>query len=276
MPADFDPADGPKRQEIGERLNAFMQKAAREAKRFTSWTAPAKAYEDALQGFVAAAMSREQSGDFLEAFWDRAQPLVAAGALNSLSQTLIKLTAPGVPDIYQGTEFYDFSLVDPDNRRPIDFAARVDAMADGAGIAEALVRWRDGRVKAKLTAAVLKVRSAAPELFTQGDYLPLEVEGPQAEHALAFARVDNLGRAAVVVAPRMTAKLLDGRTDLLVPASFWQDTTIQLPSRLGTAAFTDTLGNATLPAGPTLALDQLLRDFPFALFSFGTHERSSS
>ncbi len=222
IPADFDPADEAMRKELSERLAAFAEKGAREAKRYTTWTAPDEAYEAALKGFVEAALSKGTSGDFLATFWRAVQPFVVAGALTSLSQTLIKLTAPGVPDIYQGTEFYDLSLVDPDNRRKIDFKAREAAMTDGHGLAEALPHWRDGRVKAKLTAAALKARIQAPALFTTGRYMPLEVTGSKRDHVVAFARADGDGRFAVVVAPRLTLGLLGDKAEMPMPdAGAW-------------------------------------------------------
>ncbi|MBB3938301.1 malto-oligosyltrehalose synthase [Aureimonas phyllosphaerae] len=266
IPADFDPADGAMRKELSDRLAAFAEKAAREAKRFTTWTAPDEAYEGALKGFVEAALSKSGSGDFLEAFWRDVQPFVVAGALTSLSQTLVKLTAPGVPDIYQGTEFYDLSLVDPDNRRKIDFKAREAAMTDGHGVAEALPHWRDGRVKAKLTAAALKARIKAPELFTTGKYMPLEVTGEKRDHVLAFARSDREGRFAVTVVPRLALGLLGDRAEMPMPdPAAWGDTAVRLPSQLSGARFEDILNLKPVSGAASLPLSRLLADLPVAL-----------
>lgn len=265
LPADFEPADDAARTVIARRLTAFMEKAVREAKSHTSWTAPAGLYERALKGFVETAMQKEKSGSFLEDFWWSSQPFVVAGALNSLSQTLIKLTAPGVPDIYQGTEFYDFSLVDPDNRRAVDFEAREIAITDDLDVHEALDHWRDGRVKARLTAAALKARMAAPELFTVGDYVPLEVVGEKANHVVAFARTDVRGRAALVVAPRLALKVLGGRTDLSIPAVVWGRTSVRLPLHLHNMKFVDALTNVSVPVGSELAVPSILEKIPLAL-----------
>ncbi|KTR07649.1 alpha-amylase [Aureimonas ureilytica] len=266
IPADFDPADAKLREELESRLLAFAEKAVREAKRYTSWTAPNEAYESALKGFVSAILSQKETGDLLARFWKQSQSFVVAGALNSLSQTLIKLTAPGVPDIYQGTEFYDLSLVDPDNRRKIDFAARQRAMEDGETIAASLPHWRDGRVKAKLTAAALKARIRAPELFTKGRYIPLEVTGAKADHVVAFARTDNEGHVAVTIAPRLALQLLGEGADIpMLEASEWGDTAVRLPSHLAGARFEDILASREVGSGASFKLADILSEMPVAL-----------
>ena len=211
-------------------------------------------------------MSERETGDFLAGFWKSAQPFVVAGTLNSLAQTLVKLTAPGVPDIYQGTEFYDLSLVDPDNRRKVDFAARDKAMSDGRKVAEALPGWRDGAVKAKLTAAALKARIASPTLFTTGRYLPLEVEGAKKDHVVAFARTDGEGRAAVTIVPRLALQLLgEGATVPMLDPTGWGDTAVRLPSHLAGARFDDILGERPVTGGATLRLSEVLATLPVAL-----------
>ncbi|MBB3950656.1 malto-oligosyltrehalose synthase [Aureimonas jatrophae] len=266
LPADFDPADETAAAAIAKRLQAFAEKAVREAKRFTSWTAPAEDYEAALKSFVEAALSPAQSGSFLAAFWREVQPFVVAGALNSLAQTLIRLAAPGVPDIYQGTEFYDLSLVDPDNRRKVDFEARARAMANGEGVEQALAHWRDGEVKAKLTAAALKARRQAPTLFTTGKYLPLEVTGPMAQHVVAFARTDDEGRVAVAVAPRLAHELLGNKAERPMPdPDRWADTALRLPSQIAGARFENVLTLQEVRGAPSLLLRDLLADLPVAL-----------
>lgn len=266
LPADFDPGDATARADIRDRLTAFMEKAVREAKRFTTWTAPNEPYEAGVKGFVEAALDPQKSGDWLARFWRDCQPFVVSGAVNSLSQTLLKLTAPGIPDIYQGTEFYDLSLVDPDNRRKFDFDVRRTAMADGQTPAEALAAWRDARVKAKLTAAALKARIEAPELFTTGVYEKLEVTGERAEHVVAFLRRDEAGRAALVVVPRLVHTLLKGREEPSGLASHWRDTAVVLPEALVGRRFDDALGTGSwFEAGNRVALADLLENLPVAL-----------
>lgn len=134
--------------------------------------------------------------------------IAPAGALNGLAQTLLRLTAPGVPDLFQGTEFWDFSLVDPDNRRPVDFAARAAALAQGDSAAQLLQNWRDGRIKQRLIACLLNHRQAAPDLFIHGEYQPLTTSGEYARHCLAYMRVWQNERLLVIV-PRLIADLLD-------------------------------------------------------------------
>ncbi|KQT47453.1 alpha-amylase [Aureimonas sp. Leaf454] len=265
LPADFDPSDAEARKAIGQRLAGFMEKAVREAKRYTSWTAPAEAYETALQDFVAAALDAGKTGSFLADFWAEAQPFVAAGALTSLSQTLIKMAAPGVPDIYQGTEFYDLSLVDPDNRRSIDFPAREETMSNGHSMTGALEHWRNGHVKAKLTAAGLKVRASAPELFTKGAYVPLEVEGEKAAHVVAFARTDGEGRAAIAIAPRLCLSLLGSGAGFLPSEGGWGDTRVILPRKLSGLTYDDGLEGGTVKIGSAIEMAGLPNDLPFAL-----------
>ncbi|EAU40312.1 putative maltooligosyl trehalose synthase protein [Fulvimarina pelagi HTCC2506] len=262
LPTDFDPADKEQCEEIAERLTGFAEKAVREAKRYTSWTAPAEKYEKALRNFVEAMVDPQE--ELISEFWSSVQPFVAAGALNSLSQTAIKLTAPGVPDIYQGTEFYDFSLVDPDNRRPVDFDARIEALEAEADPAALLADWRSGRLKAKLTAAGLKMRQDASTLFTLGSYQPLVVEGPGAGWVVAFARVAENGEASITVAPRMTLTLLDGKLEPSVPAERWQGTSIVLPEALATRTFRDVMTEAEW-TGSELRLADVLQTLPVAM-----------
>ncbi|HEX5787286.1 MAG TPA: malto-oligosyltrehalose synthase [Woeseiaceae bacterium] len=283
LPADFEPADDAARAELAERLQKYMEKAVREAKRYTSWTSPAEAYEAALAQFVAAATRRDGTTDnrrngatanrrnggpdFLAEFWHGVQPFVAAGALNSLSQALLQLTVPGVPDIYQGTEFFDFSLVDPDNRREVDFALRSRTLATSESVHDALAHWRDGAVKARLTAAALASRQQAPGLFTRGAYIPLDVRGAKAEHVVAFARRDAEGRRAVVAVPRLTLALLGERAELPLPRGTWAGTTIALPRELASTTFTDALGGAAPPPGPELDLAPLFETLPLAFLT---------
>ncbi|WP_336743411.1 malto-oligosyltrehalose synthase [Aureimonas altamirensis] len=260
LPADFDPRDATARDEIRQRMRAFMEKAVREAKQFTSWTAPNEPYEEALLAFVDAAFEPA----FLEPFWERVQPFVAAGALTSLSQTLVRLGAPGVPDIYQGTEFYDNSLVDPDNRRLVDFDARLTALRSGEPVRDAAAHWRDGVAKARLTAVGLAARGARPGLFTVGDYLPLEVEGAAASHFLAFARLSG-DDAAIVVAPRLCLTLLDGRSDLTGIAV--GDTRVVVPAVLAGRRLSDAVTGKPVTLDRELRLAELFDGVPLALLS---------
>ena len=268
LPADFDPAADALREAIAERLAAFAEKAVREAKRWTSWTSPAESYEKALADFVAAMLEGGDEAAFIETFWKATRPYVAAGALNSLSQTAIKLVAPGVPDIYQGTEFYDFSLVDPDNRRPVDFAARSAVIDTEGSLAEDLANWRSGVLKARMTAAALALRARMPEFFAEAAYLPLSPTGPRAAHLVAFARQtlqDGSGKTIVVVAPRLTLTLLGGAEDLRQAVDGWEGTALPLPQGLEMRGWRNIFTGETL--APTSGLDMaaVYRDLPVAI-----------
>jgi (1->4)-alpha-D-glucan 1-alpha-D-glucosylmutase len=183
-----------------KRMQAYALKAAREGKEETSWLNPHAAYEAGLEAFIARILDRSVSAEFISAFEVLAQRVALLGALNSLSQITLKATLPGVPDFYQGTELWDFSLVDPDNRRPVDFAARAAALAElDAPDWDGLVQdWPSGRLKLAWTRQLLKVRNELADIFTLGDYQPLQVSGPHRDHIIAFAR--RHGRDAVIVA----------------------------------------------------------------------------
>jgi (1->4)-alpha-D-glucan 1-alpha-D-glucosylmutase len=183
-----------------ERMQAYALKAAREGKQETSWLNPNAAYEAGLNTFIARILDRSISAEFLDSLAVLARRVALLGALNSLSQLTLKATLPGVPDFYQGTEFWDLSMVDPDNRRPVDFAERSAALTslrapDWESLAQ---NWADGRLKLAWTAHLLKLRTELEGVFTHGDYRPLAVEGPHRDHVIAFAR--RRGRDAAVIA----------------------------------------------------------------------------
>ena len=202
-----------------DRAWAYLEKSAREAKRRTSWTRPDAAYEEALRGFVTGALSDPAFRAEVERFLARILP---AAQRNSLGQTLIKLTAPGVGDIYQGTELWDLSLVDPDNRRPVDFDTRRRLLAelDGAEREAILARMDEGLPKLWVIRQALRLRARRPEAFA-GAYRPLEVEGPQASHVVAFARG---GDEVAVAVPRLTARLEQHPVaTLTLPPGVWRN-----------------------------------------------------
>lgn len=182
-----------------ERIQAYALKAAREGKEETSWLNPHEAYENGVKSFIEKILDPAQSGEFLEILQTLARRLALLGALNSLSQLTLKATLPGVPDFYQGTEFWDLSLVDPDNRRPVDFAARHAALnsLDNPDWTDLIKRWPDGQLKLAWTRRLLKLRGELGDVFAQGDYQPLAVRGAHADHVVAFAR--RYGRAAAIV-----------------------------------------------------------------------------
>jgi len=196
-----------------ERMQAYALKAAREGKQETSWLNPHEAYEDGLKTFVARILDRSTSAEFLNSFEALAQRVALLGALNALSQITLKATMPGVPDFYQGTEFWDLSLVDPDNRRPVDFAARASALAalETPDWPRLLQQWPDGRLKLAWTRQLLKLRTELAELFAEGDYQPLGVSGQHRAHVIAFARRHDSDAAIIAVAKSFAPLTQGGR-----------------------------------------------------------------
>ncbi|MEJ6023052.1 malto-oligosyltrehalose synthase [Ramlibacter sp. PS4R-6] len=229
------PADERERDELRHRVQAYMLKAIREAKKNTSWTSPVPAYEDAVERFVDAVLRSGQPNPFADGL-DRITARIAPfGFRNSLAQVALKFTVPGVPDLYQGSEQWTFSLVDPDNRRPVDFA-KLAAQLDGlrrlckegtAGVWPQLLREAaDGRIKQLVTWRLLQLRGAFPKLFECGGYLPLALRGAAADHAVAFARPHE-GEVVLVVAARLTYTLCGGDDARWTPAA-WRDTQLDM------------------------------------------------
>ena len=260
-----------------ERIAAYMLKAVREAKVRTSWLSPNEAYEDALARFVAALL--DDSHAFLADVTRECTPYAWFGMLNSLSVTLLKLASPGVPDIYQGNELFDFSLVDPDNRRPVDYRAREEALASLTAVDDAQpddrgARMRglfdvpfDGRTKLFVVRQALALRRQTPALFAHGDYRPLRAQGSRAAHAVAFARTHER-EAIVAIAGRLFASL--GVASGVVPlADAWGDTSVELPPVAAGTPITNVLTSQTLAAdGRPMRMSRLFADFPGALLHF--------
>ncbi|HLN10457.1 MAG TPA: malto-oligosyltrehalose synthase, partial [Xanthobacteraceae bacterium] len=183
--------------------------------------------------------------------------------------TLLKLTSPGVPDIYQGTDFWDFSLVDPDNRRPVDFAARRDAVASAESATELAEHWRDGRIKQLVIRRALALRRSLPDLFARGDYLPCEAAGEGAEHVIAFVRHCG-GLVALTITSRLPARLLGGGDALIIPPSTWDGTTLQIPGLGAPTPWHDVIGRRTaVPVGASAPLSELFGGLPVALLVSG-------
>jgi (1->4)-alpha-D-glucan 1-alpha-D-glucosylmutase len=230
-----------------ERLVPYMEKATREAKTHTSWTKPNAAYESAVRAFVEGILANSNFKAELENF---TKPLIEPGRINSLAQTLLKLTAPGIPDFYQGTEVWNLSLVDPDNRRPVDYAQRRRLLAEAKDMSPEEI-WRrvdDGLPKLWIIRQTLKLRRERCLFAPQDDYQPLTCRGAKSRHLLGFARGDR----AITVVPRLVLKL----------GGSWGDTTVELPSGLWHNAFT-----AETFKGGELGIADLLKRFPVALFS---------
>jgi (1->4)-alpha-D-glucan 1-alpha-D-glucosylmutase len=248
-----------------ERIAAYLIKASREAKQRTSWTAPDAGYESGLERFVQRILDPQDGRAFLGDLLPFQAQIAIIGALNGLAQTLLKLTAPGVPDTYQGCELWDLSLVDPDNRRPVDFALRRAMLAQDADPADLLSSWQDGRIKQHVVARTLALRRAAPALFT-GHYTPLEASGPHVERLVTFARSTD-DATLIVIVPRLVAPLLDGAEVPLAPPAAWGDTRIALPDRPVGSLHNPLTGKMLEPGADGLAAAEALADLPVALLT---------
>jgi len=248
-----------------QRLWQWQQKALREAKLQSSWSAPNEAYEQGVEAFLSRLLLSEDGRALRTAIGNAAQAIAPAGALNGLAQSLLRLTVPGVPDLYQGVEFWDFSLVDPDNRRPVDFSARQEALATPADIGELLFNWRDGRIKQALIAQVLAVRMAHPELFRSATYTPLEVVGKYAERVVAFCR-EHQGKRLLVVVPRWPHDLLENGVHPQINAQVWGDTRVKLPFAATTQNWKGLFHTGAVTPDKELLVSAALGDFPVNVF----------
>jgi (1->4)-alpha-D-glucan 1-alpha-D-glucosylmutase len=250
-PAELDPSDAGAVKDLADRLSAYMIKAVREGKEESGWSNPNDEYETAITRFITATLDATRSVGFLRDFAEFVGSLAPLAAVSSLAQLALKLTVPGVPDIYQGCELWDFSLVDPDNRRPVDWAARVEMLRclDNAG--------PGGCEKLFLTQRLLGLRAEHPALFSQGDYTPLSVEGGRADENLcAFSR-EHDGEAMAVAVPRLVARLYHGGE-----AADWGGTSVALPDG---GDWEDVLGGARHAGGERIRAAELFAAFPVAV-----------
>ncbi|WP_250634554.1 malto-oligosyltrehalose synthase [Pinirhizobacter soli] len=239
------------------RIEAWQMKALREAKRRTRWTDPNEPYEEACKAFLAAVMADE---GFVAELEEAAASLAVPGAANGLAQAVLHLTTPGVPDIYQGTEYWDFSLVDPDNRRPVDYAARAASLGQGS-YADLLPHWRDGRIKQHVVHTLLALRARLPVLFARGGYRALAVTGPAAAHVVAFERHDARRAVIVVVARHVAHRLEEADAPRLEPVH-WSGTSLAWPMGQWKEAFS---GRSVHGEGAK-AVGELLGDGVVAVF----------
>jgi (1->4)-alpha-D-glucan 1-alpha-D-glucosylmutase len=252
------PDDRDGMRDLAERLESYMIKAVREGKEQSSWSNPNGAYEAALRRFVRNALDASRPNLFLADFHDLVALLAPLGAISSLSQLVLKLTVPGVPDIYQGGELWDFSLVDPDNRRPVDWSARrglLEAIGEDC-VADPAARRQDRHAKLFVTCKLLAFRRSDPELLADGDYQPLEVTGSSSEHLCAFMRSRGEKRLVIAV-PRLVHRLYrDGAAD-------WGATSLALPA----GSWRDVLTGGVLDGGTGVPVSQLLADLPVAVLA---------
>ncbi|WP_372985424.1 malto-oligosyltrehalose synthase [Marinobacter sp.] len=264
------------------RIEAYMLKAIKEAKVHTSWINPNLEYEEAMQDFVNSALSTLENNAFLADFIPFQGRIVRYGLLNSLSQTLLKLTVPGVPDLYQGNEMWSFNLVDPDNRRPVNYhhrqaelqalmaACQIDSELPGV-LQNLMERIEDGRAKLYLTWRTLTFRREQPQVFTDGRYLELKCQGPKAEHICAFARCFK-EREVLVVATRWFARLAGETGEMPLGTRPWEGTRVEIPADLRTGGYRNILTGESVKAseledGNWIGAVDLFRHFPVALLT---------
>jgi len=266
-----------------ERIAAYMLKAIREAKQNTSWINPNTEYESAVSSFVNALLTPGPRNRFLEDFLPFQRRVAQIGLWNSLSQTLLKLTCPGVPDIYQGNELWNFSLVDPDNRRPVDYARRQQLFEsirswgnapDALSVRSLVDGPYDGRLKQYLIWKTLCLRQRQPDLFQRGEYLPLAVEGAKAKHVIAFLR-KSASESTLVVVPCLVSGLLNEIDYPPIGPQIWGDTRILFPLTEGSIHWRNILTGEALELHQTdhgLFLDvaKALAEFPVSLCSLVT------
>lgn len=261
-----------------DRIKDYTIKAVREAKVHTGWLKPDNDYEDAFLGFIERILEPSKDNSFLGEMRQWTRKIARFGALNSLSQTLLKLTCPGVPDLYQGTELWDLHFVDPDNRQAVDFELRRKLLAEikkrekenlQSLLLDLLTHWEDGRVKLFLIYKVLNFRRRQQELFQNGSYVPLAISGAAARRVCAFARRDGAVWTVVAV-PRFPTAVFCAENAPLGRQGKWEDTVLELPGD-SPAAWRSVFTGETLPAPTTidgksyLYLSDLFCDFPVAL-----------
>jgi len=270
-------------ENFAERIRQYAIKAVREAKVHSSWININQEYEKAITDFVSSILEGGENNRFLEDFLPFQRQVARFGLINSLSQLLLKLTAPGVPDIYQGDELWRFDLVDPDNRQPVDYASRrglLDEMADrfpaegGNRLKEAiqlLVNIEDGRAKFFVIRQALAFRNLRQALFREGRYVPLVAAGERADQVVAFARV-SVDEVCLVVVPRLVVSLLGFPSETLPVGEVWGETVIALPGSVPVKRFRNVFTAEQISAregtgGPELLVRDLLANIPVALLA---------
>ncbi|MEX0937824.1 MAG: malto-oligosyltrehalose synthase [Pirellulales bacterium] len=279
--------DDTHRTQYRDRITRYIEKAIREAKVNTSWTNPIEDYEEAVLGFACDLLDPQRSAPFLQKLHDFVASIADAGFINSLAQVALKCIVPGVPDFYQGTELWDFNLVDPDNRRPVDYALRQQLLgvlrqrfaSDAVALQEELLRnWPDERIKLLVLWRTLQVRTTEAETCQYGDYVPLAVSGNHAEHVLALARRHHEGWVLVVAALRVQGLVRQqpaGKRNGLPPID-WQDTRIELPpdaphrwldAYSATQVESSQFGQGNNSGDWCLSAQQLLSPLPLALLT---------
>lgn len=266
------PMPGMPDDQYGIRLKAYLEKALREGKKNSGWEEPDLAYEKAAQDFALQLLN--PVADFWDSFTVLHRKVADFGIINSLAQLVLKFTCPGVPDVYQGTELWDLSLVDPDNRRPVDYALREEWLQEikRKTLAELWEERFSGKIKMLLLHILLKERKSNADIFADGAYLPLSVKGKYAAHVFAFARRKGPGWLITVI-PLNLFKLADGNGEEILSVD-WKDTRIILPA--GAPVAWDNLLTGNSGKGAPLMVAEVLSDFPLALLKMGPVENERS
>jgi (1->4)-alpha-D-glucan 1-alpha-D-glucosylmutase len=256
-------------RDYSERVKQAMRKSIREAKVHSTWAAPNIEYEESVLAFVGAALDPRESQAFLSTMLPFERRISRLGMENSLVQTVLKLTAPGVPDIYQGAELWDLNLVDPDNRRPVDYERRIQFLGDmdvrKPSVCELVDHWQDGAVKLFVISRILHLRASDPELFECGEYESIMSAGPKADCLCAYARIFE-NRALLVIAARFPARR-EMHPD-------WRGTVLALASQLAAGTFRNILTGRRLSASNIeVAIDLVFEGLPVAVFTMDSAER---
>ncbi len=256
--------------EFTTRLKDFIIKAIREAKVHTAWLRPDNTYEEGCLEFVEEVLKPSEDNQFLKELKPFVKKIAEYGIYNSLSQTLLKSVSPGVPDFYQGTELWDLSLVDPDNRRPVDFELRSSWLKDIKQkaqtdvlslISELLSTKEDARIKLFLTHKLLEARTQYLDVFKEGDYLPLEATGEFQDNIVALVRQYE-GKVGIAIAPRFFTQLIQpGEYPL---GEVWRDTRIELPQGMP-STWKDAITGQTIQLDGKIVIAEALKYFPVAL-----------
>ena len=251
-----------------DRMRAYMTKAMRESKVHTSWLSPDEEHEAAVLRFLDAILDGRRAGTFLQAFEPFQARVAELGIYNSLAQLLIKIAAPGIPDFYQGTELWDLTLVDPDNRRAVDYETRsrtLMALDDGGDVDDLLANRTDGRVKLWVANRSLRARAEHRPIFEEGEYVPLESSGSRAESMFAFAR--RLGEhTAIACVPRLVASLVPDASHPPIGREVWGDTRLTIPAgRYQNALTGEILCAGCAGAAPSVDAAVLFARLPVAL-----------
>ncbi|MEC4674452.1 MAG: malto-oligosyltrehalose synthase [Nitrospirota bacterium] len=274
----FAALDSPDYVDFIQRIQEYMLKALREAKIHSSWISPHEAYERAMSTFVTKILSPILPHPFLDDFLQFQTKISAYGMYNSLAQVVIKTTAPGIPDFYQGTELWDFTLVDPDNRRPVDYSQRIamieelkpfDIQPSGGFLEDLLASYTDGRIKLYLTQRLLHYRRTHSTLFLQGSYDPLETLGTRQHHLCAYQRAWE-GKSVISLAPRLIHQLLPDPSKHALGKAVWDDTMVVLPQSDRGTTYLNILTNAPVNSilvnqQPMIPVAEIFTDLPVAL-----------